>query len=107
MGGSFFAQWYMLNNILTPSPTIQIWMCGGSLEIIPCSRVGHIFRKRRPYSSPGGDAMTKNSVRVASVWMDEYKVNSVVIFEVVFPCGVPDCPSCPASAMQRGQSGQQ
>lgn len=53
----------------------QIWMCGGTLELIPCSRVGHVFRKRRPYSSPDGeDTMTRNSLRVAMVWMDEYKV---------------------------------
>lgn len=53
----------------------QIWMCGGQLFIIPCSRVGHIFRKRRPYGSPGGqDTMAHNSLRLAHVWMDEYKV---------------------------------
>uniref|UniRef100_A0A8C9FHH3 Polypeptide N-acetylgalactosaminyltransferase n=1 Tax=Pavo cristatus TaxID=9049 RepID=A0A8C9FHH3_PAVCR len=52
----------------------QIWMCGGRLLIIPCSRVGHIFRKRRPYGSPGGqDTMAHNSLRLAHVWMDEYK----------------------------------
>lgn len=55
----------------------QIWMCGGQLLIIPCSRVGHIFRKRRPYGSPGGqDTMAHNSLRLANVWMDEYKVHT-------------------------------
>jgi len=54
----------------------QVWTCGGSLEIVPCSRVGHIFRRRRPYgSAPGEDSAVKNSVRVAEVWLDEYKVN--------------------------------
>lgn len=54
--------------------SFRVWMCGGHLEIIPCSRVGHIFRKRRPYGSPSGqDTMLHNSLRVARVWMDEYK----------------------------------
>ncbi|TKR75808.1 hypothetical protein L596_017049 [Steinernema carpocapsae] len=52
--------------------SFRIWMCGGSLEIIPCSRVGHIFRKRRPYGT-GVDSMGKNSVRAAKVWLDEYQ----------------------------------
>ncbi|XP_034053701.1 LOW QUALITY PROTEIN: polypeptide N-acetylgalactosaminyltransferase 11 [Gymnodraco acuticeps] len=54
--------------------SFRIWMCGGQLLIIPCSRIGHIFRKRRPYGSPGGgDTMAHNSLRLAHVWMDEYK----------------------------------
>ena len=48
-------------------------MCGGGVEIIPCSRVGHIFRSGRPYSSPGGDTMGHNVIRVAEVWLDDYR----------------------------------
>lgn len=51
----------------------RIWQCGGSIQIVPCSRVGHVFRKRRPYGSVGhDDTMIKNSLRLAHVWMDEY-----------------------------------
>ncbi|XP_076646415.1 polypeptide N-acetylgalactosaminyltransferase 35A [Halictus rubicundus] len=54
--------------------SFRIWMCGGSIELIPCSRVGHVFRRRRPYGgNDKHDTMLKNSLRVAYVWLDEYK----------------------------------
>lgn len=54
--------------------SFKIWMCGGTLEILPCSHVGHIFRGSSPYSWPKGMAeLRTNSIRLAEVWMDEYK----------------------------------
>ncbi|XP_054827205.1 polypeptide N-acetylgalactosaminyltransferase 5 isoform X2 [Eublepharis macularius] len=55
--------------------SFKVWMCGGEIEIIPCSRVGHIFRNDNPYSFPKDRITTveRNLARVAEVWMDEYK----------------------------------
>lgn len=55
--------------------SFKIWMCGGEIEIIPCSRVGHIFRGQSPYKFPKDKHKTveRNLARVAEVWLDEYK----------------------------------
>ena len=43
-------------------------MCGGTLEIVPCSHVGHIFRKRSPYKWRSAvNVLKRNSVRLAEV----------------------------------------
>ena len=54
--------------------SFKTWMCGGTLEIIPCSHVGHIFRKRSPYKwRTGVNVLKRNTIRLAEVWLDEYK----------------------------------
>ncbi|XP_027416113.1 polypeptide N-acetylgalactosaminyltransferase 5 isoform X2 [Bos indicus x Bos taurus] len=55
--------------------SFKVWMCGGEIEIVPCSRVGHIFRNDNPYSFPKDRMKTveRNLGRVAEVWLDEYK----------------------------------
>ena len=52
----------------------QVWQCGGQLEIIPCSVVGHVFRSKSPHTFPKGtEVITRNQVRLAEVWMDDFK----------------------------------
>ncbi|XP_075995466.1 polypeptide N-acetylgalactosaminyltransferase 12 [Genypterus blacodes] len=50
--------------------SFRVWQCGGTLEIHPCSHVGHVFPKKAPYAR---NKALANSVRAAEVWMDEYK----------------------------------
>ncbi|KAF8561140.1 hypothetical protein P879_09731 [Paragonimus westermani] len=55
--------------------SFKIWMCGGRMIDVPCSRIGHIYRTHpTDFPSAGiGDFVGRNYKRVAEVWMDEYK----------------------------------
>lgn len=53
--------------------TLKVWRCGGHIEIVPCSHVGHLFRdaSHRPYPVEV-DQVVKNYGRIAAVWLEEY-----------------------------------
>ncbi|XP_071086453.1 uncharacterized protein [Haliotis cracherodii] len=54
--------------------SFKVWMCNGSILLLPCSQVGHVFWNSNPVTWPNReDVANVNSVRVAEVWMDAYK----------------------------------
>ncbi|XP_017083080.1 putative polypeptide N-acetylgalactosaminyltransferase 13 [Drosophila eugracilis] len=61
---------------------IKLWLCGGQIEIVPCSRIGHIFRRRHAFDFPpqfdqelssAQETYLHNSKIIAESWLDEYK----------------------------------
>ncbi|RWS24963.1 N-acetylgalactosaminyltransferase 7-like protein [Leptotrombidium deliense] len=60
--------------------SFKVWQCGGRLQWIPCSRVGHIYRPFMPYTfgtlkaKRNGSLIITNYKRVIETWWDqEYK----------------------------------
>lgn len=57
--------------------SFKTWQCGGRVEWVPCSHVAHIYRGPRTESvhPKGGNPYQSkiNHMRLAEVWMDEYK----------------------------------
>ena len=51
----------------------QAWLCGGSVEILPCSRVGHIYQNQEAQSPRDQEATLRNKVRIAETWLGSFK----------------------------------
>ncbi|XP_060593944.1 LOW QUALITY PROTEIN: N-acetylgalactosaminyltransferase 7-like [Ruditapes philippinarum] len=55
--------------------SFKIWQCGGSIEWVPCSRVGHVYRNHMPYGFGKIDhkipVILLNYMRVVEVWLDD------------------------------------
>ncbi|KAA0723770.1 Polypeptide N-acetylgalactosaminyltransferase 18 [Triplophysa tibetana] len=52
---------------------VRVWQCGGSVEVLPCARIAHIERAHKPYTEDLTVHVRRNALRVAEVWMDEFK----------------------------------
>ncbi|XP_071362807.1 polypeptide N-acetylgalactosaminyltransferase 18a isoform X1 [Trachinotus anak] len=61
---------------------IRVWQCGGSVEVLPCSRIAHIERAHKPYTENLTVHVRRNALRVAEVWMDQYKSHVYMAWNV-------------------------
>ncbi|XP_041354301.1 polypeptide N-acetylgalactosaminyltransferase 3-like [Gigantopelta aegis] len=52
--------------------SLRVWMCGGKMKILECSRVGHIFKTGHPFKMTYDDLLY-NEKRIADLWLGEYK----------------------------------
>ncbi|KAK1799232.1 hypothetical protein P4O66_006709, partial [Electrophorus voltai] len=52
---------------------VRVWQCGGSVEVLPCARIAHIERAHKPYTEDLTAHVRRNALRMAEVWMDEFK----------------------------------
>lgn len=53
--------------------SFKLWMCADGLFTVPCSRVAHSFRSINPSRTRKEDYVAKNFMRIAEVWLDEFK----------------------------------
>lgn len=50
--------------------SLRTWRCGGRIEVVPCSHMGHVFRAKNPYVVHPMQVL-KNAKRAALVWLDD------------------------------------
>ncbi|NP_001193376.1 polypeptide N-acetylgalactosaminyltransferase 15 precursor [Sus scrofa] len=53
--------------------SLKAWLCGGSVEILPCSRVGHIYGPQDAHSPLEQEAALQSKVRIAETWLGAFK----------------------------------
>lgn len=53
--------------------SFKTWLCGGSVEILPCSRVGHIYQSQDAGLRTDPEVILKNKVRIAETWLSSFK----------------------------------
>ncbi|XP_015709303.1 polypeptide N-acetylgalactosaminyltransferase 15 isoform X3 [Coturnix japonica] len=74
--------------------SIRTWLCGGSVEIIPCSRVGHVYRNHIPHAFSYEEAIVRNKIRIAETWLGSFKENFYRNDTVAFLISKAEKPDC-------------
>ncbi|XP_054017192.1 polypeptide N-acetylgalactosaminyltransferase 15 isoform X1 [Dryobates pubescens] len=74
--------------------SIRTWLCGGSVEVIPCSRVGHVYRNHFPQAFSYEEAIMRNKIRIAETWLGSFKENFYKHDTVAFLISKAEKPDC-------------
>ncbi|EDL88935.1 UDP-N-acetyl-alpha-D-galactosamine:polypeptide N-acetylgalactosaminyltransferase-like 2 (predicted), isoform CRA_b, partial [Rattus norvegicus] len=53
--------------------SFKAWLCGGSVEILPCSRVGHLYQSQDASLRTDPEVILKNKIRIAETWLSSFK----------------------------------
>lgn len=59
------------------------------MEVLPCSRIAHIERAHKPYTEDLTAHVRRNALRVAEVWMDEFKSHVYMAWNIPQEVGGP------------------
>ncbi|TRZ01504.1 hypothetical protein DNTS_030366 [Danionella cerebrum] len=61
------------------------------MEVLPCARVAHIERTKKPYNNDIDYYAKRNALRAAEVWMDEFKSHVYMAWNI--PMNIACLPS--------------
>ncbi|XP_007934859.1 polypeptide N-acetylgalactosaminyltransferase 15 [Orycteropus afer afer] len=53
--------------------SLKAWLCGGSIEILPCSRVGQVYGNQDAHAFLDQEATLRSKVRIAETWLGSFK----------------------------------
>lgn len=88
------------------------------MEVLPCARVAHIERTKKPYNNDIDYYAKRNALRAAEVWMDEYKSHVYMAWNIPMnvsfsphlrsvPPSVPELPLPPSLPFSLAHSDMQ
>ena len=48
--------------------SLRMWMCGGEMEIVPCSKVGHVYKQKNVYTYPKGNLQVQEPSKIDVIY---------------------------------------
>lgn len=83
------------------------------MEVLPCSRVAHIERSKKPYNNDIDYYAKRNALRAAEVWMDSFKSHVYMAWNIPMTVSWVEAwrvgragPGCRRTPPQGGPSGR-